>query len=180
VALFHRASSNLYDRLQNRFLTFRYFDLMTPPDEATQQMDAFGRTFWSAAHAACPLRPRAKGRAAPPPAGSHHLGSRGAGVAGRCLIAEAFDLPAVHQIYQCTEGLLAVSCAHGRLHLQEDIVAIQTEPLEEAKGNEPTRVSPIVTDLWRRTQPILRYRLGDVLALAPTTAVPALAARAFG
>src|SRR5207344_1524259 len=28
------------------------------------------------------------------------------------------------------------------------------------------RVTPIVTDLWRRTQPIIRYRLNDVLQLA--------------
>jgi phenylacetate-CoA ligase len=28
-------------------------------------------------------------------------------------------------------------------------------------------VTPIVTDLWRRTQPIIRYRLNDVLRLDP-------------
>jgi phenylacetate-CoA ligase len=28
-------------------------------------------------------------------------------------------------------------------------------------------VTPVVTDLWRRTQPIIRYRLNDVVRLAP-------------
>jgi phenylacetate-CoA ligase len=76
-------------------------------------------------------------------------------------LAAAFQAP-VHQIYQCTEGLLAVSCAHGSLHIQEDVAAIQLEPLD-ATGQ---RCTPIVTDLWRRTQPIIRYRLNDVVQLA--------------
>jgi putative adenylate-forming enzyme len=69
----------------------------------------------------------------------------------------------VHQVYQCTEGLLAVSCARGSLHVQEDVVAVQFERVSDL---DPARVTPIVTDLWRRTQPIIRYRLGDVLTLA--------------
>jgi phenylacetate-coenzyme A ligase PaaK-like adenylate-forming protein len=38
---------------------------------------------------------------------------------------------------------------------------VQPEP-EVAKL---TRFTPIITDLWRRTQPIIRYRLNDVLRL---------------
>ena len=85
-------------------------------------------------------------------------------------IANVFDVP-VHQIYQCTEGLLALSCSRGSLHIQEDIVAIQLEPAarEESSaspdGSAP-RWIPIVTDLWRHTQPIIRYRLNDVLSLS--------------
>ncbi|MCW5851024.1 MAG: adenylate cyclase, partial [Anaerolineae bacterium] len=83
-------------------------------------------------------------------------------------LASVFDAP-VHQIYQCTEGLLGVSCAYGRLHLQADLVAFQFEPVDgdEAEPGQPERVTPIVTDLWRTTQPILRYRLNDILRLDP-------------
>jgi putative adenylate-forming enzyme len=77
-------------------------------------------------------------------------------------IAGAFGAP-VEQIYQCTEGLLAVSCAAGSLHIQEDVVALQLEPVP----GDPARVMPIVTDLWRTTQPIIRYRLNDVLQIEP-------------
>jgi putative adenylate-forming enzyme len=80
----------------------------------------------------------------------------------RTQISAAFGVP-IEQIYQCTEGLLAVSCVAGALHIQEDIVALQLEPLPD----DPTRVMPIVTDLWRTTQPIIRYRLNDVLQLDP-------------
>jgi putative adenylate-forming enzyme len=68
----------------------------------------------------------------------------------------------VHQIYQCTEGLLAATCAHGSLHIQEDLVALQLEPI----AGDPSRLMPIVTDLWRTTQPIVRYRLNDILTLS--------------
>jgi phenylacetate-coenzyme A ligase PaaK-like adenylate-forming protein len=68
----------------------------------------------------------------------------------------AFQAP-VHEIYQCTEGLLAISCAHGSLHIQEDLVALQFEPLDDQGARlGAERVTPIVTDLWRRTQPIIR------------------------
>jgi len=73
----------------------------------------------------------------------------------------AFDAP-VHQIYHSTEGLLAVSCVKGSLHIQEDVVVLQLEPLPGSNGE---RVMPVVTDMWRRTQPIIRYRLNDVLQM---------------
>jgi phenylacetate-coenzyme A ligase PaaK-like adenylate-forming protein len=41
------------------------------------------------------------------------------------------------------------------------VVALQLEPLPGDGG----RVTPIVTDLWRTTQPIIRYRLNDVLQI---------------
>jgi len=78
----------------------------------------------------------------------------------RIRLETTFDVP-VHQVYQCTEGLLAATCPAGHLHVQEDLVALQYEPLADT-----ARVTPVVTDLWRRTQPIIRYRLGDVLRLA--------------
>ena len=42
-------------------------------------------------------------------------------------------------------------------------MALQLEPLP----GDPARVMPIVTDLWRTTQPIIRYRLNDVLQIDP-------------
>ena len=77
----------------------------------------------------------------------------------------AFGVP-IGQVYQCTEGLLAVSCPRGSLHLQEDLVAVELEPAADC---EEPRWSPIVTDLWRRTQPtIVRYRLNDLVTLRET------------
>lgn len=65
----------------------------------------------------------------------------------------------VHQVYQCTEGFLGITCKHGTLHLNEDLVAIQKEYLDL----ETKKFMPIITDFHRTTQPILRYRLDDIL-----------------
>ncbi|MDV6330629.1 cell division protein FtsA [Asticcacaulis sp. 201] len=64
-------------------------------------------------------------------------------------------------IYQATEGFLGAPCRLGTLHLNEDALIIERDPLPGG------RFRPIVTDLLRRTQAIVRLRLDDVLE--PTT-----------
>ncbi|MEF3303232.1 F390 synthetase-related protein [Paenibacillus sp. GYB003] len=76
----------------------------------------------------------------------------------RARIEEAFDQK-LHQVYQCTEGFLGVTCGHGTIHINEDIVCIQKEYIDR----KLRKFVPIVTDFSRRTQPIVRYRLNDVL-----------------
>ncbi len=70
----------------------------------------------------------------------------------------AFGKP-VTQLYQATEGFLGAPCAHGTLHLNEDVIAVDREIVDEASG----RFVPVITDFNRRSQPIIRYRLTDVL-----------------
>ena len=65
-------------------------------------------------------------------------------------------------IYQATEGFLGAPCRLGTLHLNEDSLIIEREPLD-AHG----RFRPIVTDLRRRTQAVVRLRLDDVLQATP-------------
>ncbi len=67
-------------------------------------------------------------------------------------------------MYQATEGLLGVTCEAGTLHLNEPFVLVEREWQDDAR----TRFVPVVTDLWRRAQPVIRYRLDDVLCVAPT------------
>ncbi len=61
-------------------------------------------------------------------------------------------------IYQATEGFLGAPCRLGTLHLNEDSLIVEHEPLDD-KG----RFRPIVTDLRRRSQAVVRLRLDDVL-----------------
>lgn len=72
-------------------------------------------------------------------------------------IASGLRQERIHQLYQCTEGFLAHTCEHGTIHLNEDDVFFEREALGDG------RFTPIITDLRRRAQPIVRYRLGDVL-----------------
>lgn len=61
-------------------------------------------------------------------------------------------------LYQATEGFIAAPCRHGTLHLNEDVLIIEREPVP---GTD--RFVPIITDLRRTSQPMLRVRLGDLL-----------------
>ena len=63
----------------------------------------------------------------------------------------------VHEVYQATEGFLAATCCCGELHWNEDWIFIEREPRGDG------RYVPIITDLFRRTQPIIRYRLDDLI-----------------
>lgn len=63
----------------------------------------------------------------------------------------------IHQVYQCTEGFLGYTCEHGTLHLNEDVVYIEKSYIDDK------RFVPIITDYTRTSQPIIRYRLNDVL-----------------
>lgn len=61
-------------------------------------------------------------------------------------------------LYQATEGFIAAPCRHGTLHLNEDVLIIERE---KVPGTD--RFVPIVTDLRRTSQPMIRVRLGDLL-----------------
>ena len=68
----------------------------------------------------------------------------------------------VHQFYSSTEGEIAATCEHGTLHLNEEIMVIQKQWVDEEKG----WYHPIISDFKRKTQPIIRYRLNDILVTA--------------
>lgn len=78
----------------------------------------------------------------------------------RQVIEDSLGKP-MGEIYMATEGLFAVSCPHGTLHLAEDVVHFEFEPVDSFGS----LLSPIVTDFTRREQGMIRYRMGDLLEL---------------
>ena len=78
----------------------------------------------------------------------------------RQAIERRFDLN-LREIYMATEGLFGVSCKHGTLHLAEDVVHFEFEPVAGAAD----LVVPIVTDFTRQAQVMARYRMNDILRL---------------
>lgn len=73
-------------------------------------------------------------------------------------IATAFKQN-VHQLYQCAEGWLGTTCEYGTLHINEDQYFIEKEWID----NE--RFVPVITALNRYIQPLVRYRMEDILVL---------------
>ncbi|MGT2751870.1 F390 synthetase-related protein [Streptococcus porcinus] len=81
----------------------------------------------------------------------------------RKVIQAAFKQEVIHQIYQATEGFLGYTCPQGTLHLNEDALIIGQEWLDDK------RFYPIITDLLRKSQPIINYRLNDILQIKEET-----------
>jgi putative adenylate-forming enzyme len=164
IALFLRSNSNLYERIGSRWLQFRWFDLMMPLEAAIQALNDYAPDILVGPPSLLRFLAEARGQGRLRIAPCKILSvAEVLEPQEQTAIEAAFGVP-LHQIYQCTEGLLAISCPQGSLHIQEDLIALQTEPLSET---EQQRVTPILTDLWRTTQPIIRYRLNDVLTLDP-------------
>ena len=84
----------------------------------------------------------------------------------KTLIENTFNVK-VFQIYQGSEGCYALSCKKGNLHINEDIVYFE---LLDKKGNPTPDGEPcfklLVTDLHKKSQPIIRYELNDILTLS--------------
>ena len=163
VAFFLRSNSNLYETVGSGRIQFRFLDVMTPLAEAVSTLNRQQPNIIIGPPSLLLMlsEQRMQGTLGIAP-------TRFISVAevlepqDERRIAALWGVP-VQQIYQSTEGFLAASCAHGRLHVQEDSVKLHYEPL----GDDPLRVNIVVTDLWRRVQPIIRYRLNDVLRLSP-------------
>ena len=84
-------------------------------------------------------------------------GAEPMGEAERGWIASALGVRP-DPIYQATEGFLGAACRLGTLHLNEDVLIIEREAVPGTN-----RILPIVTDLRRTTQPMIRVRLPDLL-----------------
>ena len=90
----------------------------------------------------------------------------------RAVVEKATGRP-LREIYMATEGLFGVACRHGALHLAEDVMRFEWERVPGS-----TLVAPIVTDLLRRAQPMIRYRMNDLLELSERTCPCGLAFQA--
>ena len=163
IALFLRANNPLYETLSSRHLRFAYFDLTRPLAQLRHELAAFGPTVLVAPAYVLRLLAEAE-RQQPLGVAPARIYSAAEVLEAedRTIIEQVFRQP-VYEIYQAAEGFLGISCAHGRLHLNEDLLHFEREYLDAASG----RFVPVITDFRRSTQAIIRYRLTDVLVEAP-------------
>ena len=160
VALLLRAGSNLYETLSGGMrLRFQYFDLARPFGEVLAQLDEFKPTILVGPPSVLALAADAV------QAGAIRIAPTRVIAAAEVLdpidaerIAAIFGV-AIEQIYQATEGFLGHTCSHGTVHLNEDCLIVERDWIDRTTR----RFAPIVTDLYRHTQPVIRYRLNDVL-----------------
>ena len=85
----------------------------------------------------------------------------------RNYLIRVFGCP-VHEVYQGSEGTYAMTCREGNLHINEDLIYLE---LLDRNGR-PTRDGEpchrlLVTDLYKRSQPVIRYAINDILTIDP-------------
>ena len=156
IAFFLRANSNLYTAVKSPLIRFEFYDLLEALCAHIPRLNAQKPTILIAPAQVLQQLARHPDLAIHP--------KKIISVAEvlepqvKTRIEQRFGTP-VHQIYQCTEGFLAHTCAHGNLHLNEDMVYIEKDWIDRESG----RFAPIITDFNRKSQPVIRYRLDDVL-----------------
>ena len=158
IAFFLRADNNLYETIDSKLIRFRYFDLLRDMGENLSELADYRPTLLVAPPSALLCIARAIERGEP------NIRPEKVISVAEVLRAEdaaylkaQFGLSVIHQAYQCTEGFLGYVCECGNFHLNEELVLIEREYLDAH------RFVPIVTDFTRRSQPIVRYRLNDIL-----------------
>lgn len=157
VAVILPQNTGLYDSARkSRLIKLAFFDLTLGPEHWRAALETFDPTVIIA-----------------PPKILRHLATEGFRLQPKRIfsaaetldpvdrpVIEAFFRLPLDQIYMATEGLFAVTCRQGGLHLAEDSVFFEFEPAGEGL------VTPLVTTFRRRTQIMARYRMNDLLRLS--------------
>lgn len=157
IAFFMRANNNLYDSAKSSSIQIHFFDLFVDPDQNIRVLmeedydiliaqpsmlllilnycieNSIKKTFKKIISIAELLEEKDK------------------------LTLESFFNIKIDQIYQATEGFLGYTCSHNQIHLNECNMVIEKEYIDDS------RYYPIITDYTRKSQPIIRYKLNDIL-----------------
>lgn len=158
VAFFLRADNNLYEGANTKVMDFRYFDILKSMDDNVLELDKFNPTILIAPPSVLMVL-------------SKYIENKKLSINPIKIISVAevltkedekyfkkiFKQERIYQVYQCTEGFLGYTCDCGSFHINEDVVYIEKEYIDKK------RFVPIITDFIRSSQPIIRYRLNDIL-----------------
>lgn len=158
IALCLRADSALYRDVGGAGrVAFDFIGLNVPAEDRKARLDAFRpHVLIAPSHVLADLASRS---AAPPDWALRRLfyGAEPMGEGERAWIEQRLGVRP-DPIYQATEGFLGAPCRLGTLHLNEDVLIVERDAVAGTN-----RFRPIVTDLRRTSQPIVRLRLDDLL-----------------
>lgn len=158
IALCLRADSALYRDVGGAGrVTFEFIGLDTPADQRMARLEAFQpHVLIAPSHVLADIA-RRTAQGARWPLRRLFYGAEPMGEGERDWIGQRLG-QRPYPIYQATEGFLGAACRFGTLHLNEDVLIIERDPIPGTN-----RFRPIVTDLRRVSQPVVRLRLDDLL-----------------
>jgi len=159
VAFFLRANSNLYSSVNSKLISFHFFDLLNPLEQHIEHLNTLQPTILVAQPSMLMELAKAieERKLCITPAKIISVAEVLTPEDNRYLSTVFQQI--IHQVYQCTEGFLASTCKNGTLHFNEDFLMIEKRYLDEEKR----RFQPIITDLSRKTQLVIRYELNDII-----------------
>ncbi len=159
IAFFLRADNNLYESVKSKIIQFKFFDLKKPFEQHIIALQNYKPDVLVAPPSVLYLLAKAQEQKK-----MEIKPLKIISVADvlyddvKIFVSNIFGCK-VHQVYQATEGLIACTCPHGNLHLNEELMIVEKKYIDKNSG----RFVPILTDLNRSTQPIIRYELNDIL-----------------
>ncbi|WP_028972936.1 F390 synthetase-related protein [Spirochaeta cellobiosiphila] len=163
IAFFLRANSNLYENVNAPGISFHYYDIYQKMDEHIEHLLNFKANILVAPPSVLiVLAEYIRGGKLPLTFNKVISVAEVLEKEDAEELCNVFQQKHIHQVYQSTEGFLGFTCQEGKIHLNEDIVFIEKEDLGSG------RFIPIITDFTRKSQPIIRYRLNDILVESST------------
>ena len=159
IAFFLRANSNLYSSVKSSKLDFNYFDMKESIKDNLKKLNDYQPDII--------VSPPSMLRMIAQAQETKEISVHPHKIISVAEVLESTDKEyikkvfkqIIHQAYQCTEGFLASTCNYGTLHFHEDIVKIEKDYID----SEKTKFFPVITDFTRTSQPIIRYRLNDII-----------------
>lgn len=161
IAFFLRSNSTLYESIKSSVFAFHYFDLKRTISDLYQDLVELNPSILIAPPSVLFALSELKIEK-----GNTFNFSKIISVAEvletdiKVILEERFGMQ-ISQVYQATEGFLGSTCSEGVLHLHEDLIHVECKFLDDEK----TKFHPIISDFNRKTQPMLRYELNDILHL---------------
>ena len=157
IAFFLRANSNLYTSVQSKLLAFNFFDLLDPLDEHLSRIDKLQPNIIVGQPSLLILLAQAQKKEEIKLNPERIISvAEVLSPKDQEIIERVFQIN-VQQVYQCSEGMFGQSCKKGNIHLNEDGLIIEKQWIDKK------RFIPIITDLRRNVQPIIRYKMNDIL-----------------
>ena len=159
IAFFLRANNNLYTSVESFLFEFKYFDIFKPIDELLIELNEYQPAILASQPSILIDIALAQKN------NNIHINPIQIISFAEVLYDNEKDIISsifntkITEVYQCTEGFLGVSCKHGTIHLNEDFILFDKEWIDDNK------FFPIITDFSRSSQPVVKYRLNDILEI---------------
>lgn len=159
IAFFLRANSNLYSSVESSLFEFKYFDIFKPIAELLPELQVYQPDILASQPSILiDIAEAQKNKIIAIQPIQVISFAEVLHESDKIRIKQIFNAK-LSEVYQCTEGFLGVTCENGTMHLNEDFIHFDQEWIDDQL------FYPIITDFSRHSQPVVKYKLNDILQI---------------